>query len=356
MPQATVKINRAVEFITAAYALAVREKGMENTAPEPLRVDPEAEAWLDRVSETISPFDKFGMQLIFSAVTSKIFLYDLVFRHGISDAQSLVDLLRSFDTGTFADGFMEVLGLQETAAPEAGVEQIRKALENDRGPQVESFASEARQLVKLLSKPDRFFHTMTQSLESFNASFFSESMDHIESILQKKAAEHEKLLRKDPENFIEHLTLGSFKALLAQREEIVFIPVYIHQKCIDMGNAGETYVVYGLAHEARLYGEDVRKKTDAFIKALGDPSRLTILRLISGRKWYGKELAERLDLSTATVSYHLEKLMAAGLIQIESSKQRRLLYSVNTKGIQDLISSLETEFLAESPTTESSTR
>jgi DNA-binding transcriptional ArsR family regulator len=49
-------------------------------------------------------------------------------------------------------------------------------------------------------------------------------------------------------------------------------------------------------------------------KALGDESRLRILRLLAAGDLYLTEIAERMDLSKPTVSHHLAQLRAAGLV------------------------------------------
>lgn len=52
-------------------------------------------------------------------------------------------------------------------------------------------------------------------------------------------------------------------------------------------------------------------------KALGDASRLRILASLLEAPRYGEELARRLDLSPSTVSSHLKRLEAAGLVESE---------------------------------------
>ena len=51
-------------------------------------------------------------------------------------------------------------------------------------------------------------------------------------------------------------------------------------------------------------------------KALGDESRLRILRLLASGDLYLTEIAERMGLSKPTVSHHLAQLRAAGLVTI----------------------------------------
>ncbi|AIQ53204.1 hypothetical protein R70331_17840 [Paenibacillus sp. FSL R7-0331] len=50
------------------------------------------------------------------------------------------------------------------------------------------------------------------------------------------------------------------------------------------------------------------------IKALSDRNRIMILRILHQRKEYGARLANTLDLTTATISHHLEILKQADLI------------------------------------------
>jgi ArsR family transcriptional regulator, arsenate/arsenite/antimonite-responsive transcriptional repressor len=55
-------------------------------------------------------------------------------------------------------------------------------------------------------------------------------------------------------------------------------------------------------------------------KALGHPARLLILNLIKARPRHVEELAAILRLSPATVSHHLSRLAAAGLLRSEKDQ------------------------------------
>lgn len=51
-------------------------------------------------------------------------------------------------------------------------------------------------------------------------------------------------------------------------------------------------------------------------RALGDDTRLRILRLLRDRDYYLTEIAEHLDLSKPTIKHHLAQLRAAGLVTL----------------------------------------
>ena len=49
-------------------------------------------------------------------------------------------------------------------------------------------------------------------------------------------------------------------------------------------------------------------------KALGDEARLSIVRSLAEKDLYAEVLAERLSLAPGTITHHLKKLEAVGLI------------------------------------------
>lgn len=68
------------------------------------------------------------------------------------------------------------------------------------------------------------------------------------------------------------------------------------------------------------------------LKALADASRLKLLRLVQQHETAVGELATRLQLSEPTVSHHLAKLRAVGLVSLRMDGNYRL-YRANAVGI-----------------------
>jgi DNA-binding transcriptional ArsR family regulator len=71
--------------------------------------------------------------------------------------------------------------------------------------------------------------------------------------------------------------------------------------------------------DAALDGADPAAAPLAVVRlhrALGDDTRLRILRLLSLRDWYLTEIAQNLELSKPTIKHHLALLRAAGLVTL----------------------------------------
>ena len=81
------------------------------------------------------------------------------------------------------------------------------------------------------------------------------------------------------------------------------------------------------AGEARL---------DETIRALADPTRREILRMLRGGDLAAGEIAARFDMTAPTVSHHLSVLKDAGLVQAERNG-RSVVYSIDTTVVQDFL-------------------
>jgi len=73
---------------------------------------------------------------------------------------------------------------------------------------------------------------------------------------------------------------------------------------------------------------------DAVFKALSDPTRREILRLLSGGEKTAGELAERFDMSKPSMSHHFGVLKEADLVTARRDGQQ-IWYRLNTTVAQD---------------------
>lgn len=74
------------------------------------------------------------------------------------------------------------------------------------------------------------------------------------------------------------------------------------------------------------------------LKAIGDETRLRILRLLTEQKMYNQELAEALNLTSATVSHHMNVLLQSRLISIalDTEKTKKVMYEINKQRLEEL--------------------
>ena len=74
---------------------------------------------------------------------------------------------------------------------------------------------------------------------------------------------------------------------------------------------------------------------DAVLKALAEPRRRQILRLVRDEPRSVNEIAEQFEISQQAVSQHLQALKKAGLVAVRRDRQRRL-YVLRPEGLESL--------------------
>ena len=75
---------------------------------------------------------------------------------------------------------------------------------------------------------------------------------------------------------------------------------------------------------------------NAVFKALADPTRREVLRLLSHGERTAGELAEQFDMTKPSMSHHFAVLKEADLVRTRREGQQ-IYYSLNTTVLQDVI-------------------
>jgi ArsR family transcriptional regulator, arsenate/arsenite/antimonite-responsive transcriptional repressor len=75
---------------------------------------------------------------------------------------------------------------------------------------------------------------------------------------------------------------------------------------------------------------------DRVFKALSDPTRREILRLLGRQEMNAGQLAERFDMTKPTMSHHFAVLKEADLVTSRREGQQ-IWYALNTTVLQDVL-------------------
>lgn len=123
----------------------------------------------------------------------------------------------------------------------------------------------------------------------------------------------------DPLGFVEQATNGIRLAAETRVRRVVLAPSYFSRPYNSLTRVGQTQLIcYPVADGALDSADRLTPPTSAIrlYRALGDESRLRILRLLADRDRYMTEIATELELSKPTVSHHLAQLRSAGLVTV----------------------------------------
>jgi DNA-binding transcriptional ArsR family regulator len=199
-------------------------------------------------------------------------------------------------------------GLPQELRPEAAVELARTDPETVRD-----------RLVRLV---DRFYEGVYAAEEP-----------RVVPLLRRDAErKRERGERLSPQAFVEEAT-GGHVLDPTQVTEVVVVPSYfVRPFNLIADHVGVRTYVVPLGEE-----ESGGEPTDLVVrvaKALGDETRLRILRMLMDREMYTQQVAEALRTSHVTAIHHLAALRAAHLIRIVE-RQKLKFYVLRPEGLQE---------------------
>jgi DNA-binding transcriptional ArsR family regulator len=126
----------------------------------------------------------------------------------------------------------------------------------------------------------------------------------------------------DRVDLIEQTTGGVRWLPTAGIRRVILAPSYFSRPYnFLLGGEGWRFFGYPVADSALDLGDPLAPPPSVvrLHRALGDPTRMRILKLLAGRDLYATEIAQQLELSKPTIKHHLALLRAAGLVTITQS-------------------------------------
>jgi DNA-binding transcriptional ArsR family regulator len=197
-------------------------------------------------------------------------------------------------------------------------------------------------LVKLLSDPEDFRRQLLAFLEGNRTSAFETRLqERRPKIEQRIKAVQARLKGQDPIAVAEELTGKPFKYPRDFRT-YTFAPChFIGPKHFYSWGEGNFLLAFSLGQTEETDADRSRQLSDR-MKILGDRTRLDILHLLKEGPSYGKAIADRLELTTATVSRQLDQLKEAGLVTEDRADSTNIkLVHLKGSALQELLGEVQ---------------
>lgn len=181
----------------------------------------------------------------------------------------------------------------------------------------------SRRCRRVLGDPAQAQAELVLLLEEYLAVVFAAEVAHVSAATAAGAERAAELLGVLPTvTAIEQLTGGYTLSAELQLQRITLAPsafIYPFMASRVDERTSEALIVFGVKSETLLRFDRFPIDPDLVraVKALGDPGRLKVLRLLGQGPTSGADLVALLGLSAPTVHHHLHQLRAAGLVRQE---------------------------------------
>jgi len=230
---------------------------------------------------------------------------------------------------------------------ESDVKRLGEALTSKSGKEPPE-----KKLVAMLdvwTDVEAFGDAYLSALRNYYDVFFREEEKRIrpaiEAAGERIAGLAEKLSLSD---LIEEISAGVRYETPPDATELVLAPSYWITPLLLTIHLGEKrrLLMFGArpAQDSIVPGETVPDSLVHALKALSDPTRLRILKLVAERPMGAAELARAVRLRTPTVLHHIHALRLSGLIRIqvpEPQAKEKARFSLRPQAVQEVMASLD---------------
>jgi DNA-binding transcriptional ArsR family regulator len=130
-------------------------------------------------------------------------------------------------------------------------------------------------------------------------------------------------------------------------EPLLFLPFSVIVSIKEGIHTIRDVIRLSILLDKRMVVADRKIKKDDVInigKLLSDKSKVDILEIVSKRPSYGKEIANELELSTATISYHVNTLLKEGFLKADVNSNK-VYYSINRDRISACLGDIKNYFV-----------
>jgi DNA-binding transcriptional ArsR family regulator len=196
------------------------------------------------------------------------------------------------------------------------------------------------------ARPDEFGESYLSALQSYRDSFFKEEERRITPKMQEALDEARSMAEQmSVANLLEELSQGVRFESLHETEELVLAPSYWSSPLIFYERLDENchLVLFGArpADTSLVPGQVVPDNLLKALKAMADPTRLSIMRYLSREALTPTQLSRLLRLRAPTVLHHLRALRLAGLVRLSIEDEAEKRYTTRAESVGATFATLQ---------------
>ena len=332
-----IKYNQAVELPCALMQYAHWSK---LTSPDiaGYSVSRELVRWHQTAEMAVSSLLDNDIKYLIGNFIGLVFLpVELALKQELETAPELIDALRGLSENELCE---RLYRSYNTGIPFEQVrndeKKLRQAVEMAGGT---IRKNEAGLFVDFVKSPGAFRDRLAGMMEDFYRIAIEPFLPEAVALAEAQAAEDQAVLETDPQLFFKEFC--RIEGLSAVSTPQIFISFFSELDIIQMENPPA--VIYGRSRAGlrNISGIPLEQIYSLF----ADESRRKILQLLCRKAWFIRELADELGITSATVSYHMNRLSSLDLVTYEQRERRRVYYKADRKKVASMLKTVERDFL-----------
>lgn len=341
LPPITFTVSHPMEMLYSLFAIGTEKQYADMIRGFGLEPKTDFIDILQRLRKPLSPYLQQEINYFFDHSGLGYIVYKYILKNPeVRDIQTFIEMIRDESAD---DLILNILGsVSKNTVAKSGLKNKLLALSGNPTEQLSlvgatKFQDEVRKgrVIEAINHPEEFKIRLLLLLTQYYKQSFMNVEDEVFPVLYQERDYHERSYQEQPERFaINYLGLPHSKQ--ESPAIIVHISYFKYVSCHSYSSYSTTsadWFVVGIYTKLILDDRVGSERMAAFFKVLSDVNRIEILRLLSERAWFGQELAEKLNITPPTVSYHMSFLQQIGLVSFNRT-DNRYYYTLNRTSLQ----------------------
>jgi DNA-binding transcriptional ArsR family regulator len=268
-----------------------------------------------------------------------------IFKDFLSKVTMCGENLKDKSLSDFKEHILKYLDDKEENLNE---ETLLKALKNhyDDPNSIDDYKKETELILETLKDERMFESIFKNAVNSLRDLFIKERYEPNKEKIEAKLSEHNEKYVEEPLEFILKMSSGMIKEEDLKGSDVQpYLTYFTNYKLMISLKCETGLVIYNYQLE-ELNNEGYEKDIiQSLLKFLSDPKRYEMIQMLSKEKWYANELAKKFKITPATMSYHVNKLFALGLISFDQAEQNKLYIKLDSKRLEYLLNKVTKDLL-----------
>lgn len=332
-----IRYNPAVELLCAMLQYAHWRELAESGIPG-YRVSPELEKWYGRTKSEISGLLDNDLSYLIKNFLGLVFLpIELALTDGICSPVELIEAFRALPPEGLPERMFRSYSIDKSwdsvkDDPALIVSLLEKAGGTTRKREPEFFLDFA-------GNPGAVQERLAGIMEDFYHQAVRPYEDEVRKKIEMQISEDQVFLDSNPEAFYTDVFRSNPEDAESGAE--IYISYYNEIDIIQLDDP--LSFIYGRVR--RQLSGSIGLPLEQIYSLLSDERRKKILQLLCRKSWFIRELADYLDITSATVSYHMSRLGALNLVTCERGERKRIYYRADTNKVEAMLDAVKLDIL-----------
>lgn len=349
-------VNQAIEFQNVLVALYGQNNFYKFLEDDKIKFDSLVDKYIEKMKKKLTLYMEWELNYFFNmgeftlySIGRMIYMKYIVNHSPIKKVEELIRIIQNSDSIIFAKAiFLCHMYINKSRINfkkiEKEVNSISEMIEIVKNTRYQ-FEVTKEKIIECLENLDETKQRYCLLLNNIYQKVYRTYEEDILKLVLKKKTEYEARFIRNPEQFC--------KDCFNTELEVFGDKVCIHISFFwNIGyeywpkRFGQEVIILGVNSHLNDITVPQKEKIFIFMKTISDKSRLEIIYLLSERPYYVNELAEKLNFSTATISYHLSKLHEIKIVDFKRRDQR-FYYFLLDKQLKNLFNEASQLFVKE---------